>query len=105
MTDFSQLIQLGQQMQGRITEMQTELASRTVTGAAGGGLVKATADGRGQIRSIKIDPSVVEDVDIEMLEDLVSAAVADAQRKAESIYRDEMKRIAGGLPLPFQLPL
>ena len=105
MTDFSQLIQLGQQMQGRITEMQTELASRTVTGAAGGGMVKATADGRGHIRSIKIDPSVVEDGDIEMLEDLVSAAVADAQRKAESIYRDEMKRIAGGLPLPFQLPL
>ncbi len=105
MTDFSQLIQLGQQMQGRITEMQTELASRTVTGAAGGGMVKATADGRGHIRSIKIDPSVVQDGDIEMLEDLVSAAVADAQRKAESIYRDEMKRIAGGLPLPFQLPL
>lgn len=105
MSDFSQLLQLGQQMQGRITQMQTELTQRTVTGSAGGGMVTATADGKGQIRKIKIDPSIVGDGDVEMIEDLVSAAVADAQRRAEEIYKDELRKVTGGLPLPFQPPL
>lgn len=104
MTDFSQLIQLGQQMQGRISQIQTELASRTVSGSAGGGMVTVTADGRGQVRSVKIDPSLIEDGDVEMLEDLVAAAVSEAQRKAEGMYRDEMQKVAGGLQLPFQMP-
>ncbi len=105
MADLSQLLQLGQQMQGRITQMQTELAQRTVTGSAGGGMVKATADGRGQIRTIQIDPAAAADGDVEMLEDLVLAAVSDAQRKAEELYRAELSKVTGGLPLPFQLPL
>ena len=105
MADFSQLLQLGQQMQGRLSQMQTELAQRSVTGSAGGGRVKATADGRGQIRAIKIDPAAVSDGDLEMLEDLVLAAVGDAQRKAEEIYRTELNKVTGGLSLPFQLPL
>jgi DNA-binding YbaB/EbfC family protein len=105
MPDFSQLLQLGQQVQGRLTQMQTALAQRTVTGSAGGGMVLATADGRGQIRSVKIDPSVLGNADAEMLEDLVLAAVSDAQRKAEELYREELKKATGGLPLPFQLPL
>jgi len=104
MPDFSQLVQLGQQVQGRLSQMQTELAQRTVTGSAGGGMVEATADGRGRIRSIRIDPGVAKDGDVEMLEDLVLAAVADAQRRAEDLYRDELKKVTGGLPLPFQLP-
>ena len=105
MADLSQLLQLGQQMQGRLTQMQTELAQRTITGSAGGGMVKATADGRGQIRSVRIDPSVVADGDTEMLEDLVLAAIHDVQHKAEEIYRSELNKVTGGLPLPFQLPL
>ncbi len=105
MTDFSQLLQLGQQMQGKITQMQTELTQRTVTGSAGGGMVTVTADGKGQVRDIKIDPSVVQDGDVEMIEDLVTAAVTDAQRRAEEIYKDELRKVTGGLPLPFQLPL
>ena len=68
-------------------------------------MVQATADGRGQVRSIRIDPSVVGTVDAEMLEDLVLAAVSDAQRRAEELYREELKKATGGLPLPFQLPL
>jgi DNA-binding YbaB/EbfC family protein len=104
MPDFSQLVQLGQQVQGRLSQMQTDLAQRTVTGSAGGGMVEATADGRGRIRRIRIDPSVAKDGDVEMLEDLVQAAVADAQRRAEDLYRDELKKVTGGLPLPFQLP-
>ena len=105
MTDFSQLMQLGQQMQGKITQMQTELTQRTVTGSAGGGMVTVTADGKGQVRDVKIDPSVVQDGDVEMIEDLVAAAVIDAQRRAEEIYKDELRKVTGGLPLPFQLPL
>jgi hypothetical protein len=105
MADLSQLLHLGQQVQGRLTQMQTELAQRTVSGSAGGGMVVATADGRGQIRSVRIDPSVVSAGDVEMLEDLVSAAVADAQRRAEELYRAELKKLTGGMPLPFQLPL
>jgi DNA-binding YbaB/EbfC family protein len=105
MADLSQLFQLGQQVQGRLTQMQTELAERSVMGSAGGGMVKVTADGRGQIRAIEIDPAAAQGGDVEMLEDLVLAAVSDAQRKAEELYRDELKKLTGGLPLPFQFPL
>lgn len=92
-------------MQGRLTQMQTELAEQSVTGSAGGGMVKVTADGRGQVRSVSIDPAALTDADVEMLEDLVLAAVADAQRRAEDLYRTELKKIAGGMPLPFQFPI
>ncbi len=92
-------------MQGRITQMQTELTQRTVTGTSGGGMVTVTADGKGQVRSVKIDKSIVEDGDVEMIEDLVTAAVSDAQRRAEEMYRDELRKVTGGLQLPFQLPL
>jgi hypothetical protein len=105
MADLSQLFQLGQQVQGRLTQMQTELAEQSVTGSAGGGMVKVSADGRGQIRSITIDPAALVDGDVEMLEDLVLAAIGDAQRRAEEVYRSELKKATGGLPLPFQLPL
>ncbi|GBD31235.1 MAG: nucleoid-associated protein [Gemmatimonadales bacterium] len=104
MPDFSQLLQLSQQVQGRLSQIQTELSQRTVTGSAGGGIVEVTADGRGRIRRVKIDPSVVAEGDVELLEDLVAAAVADAQRRAEELYREELRKLAGGLPLPFQLP-
>ncbi len=105
MPDISQLFQLGQQVQGRLTQMQTELAQQTVSGSAGGGMVTATADGRGQVQSIKIDPSIVAEGDVEMLEDLVVAAVMDAQRKADEVYRAELKKLTGGMSLPFQFPI
>lgn len=105
MADLSQLLQLGQQVQGRISQMQTELAQRAVTGSAGGGMVTVTADGRGRIRSVRVDPSVASDGDTEMLEDMMLAAVSDAQRKAEELYKDELKKVTGGIPLPFQFPL
>jgi DNA-binding YbaB/EbfC family protein len=105
MPDFSQLLQLGQQMQLKLTQMQTELSQREVTGSAGAGMVKATVDGRGQLRKITIDPSALTGADAEMVEDLVLAAVSDAQRRAGEMYRDELRKATGGLPLPFQLPL
>ena len=105
MPDISQLVQLGHQVQGRLTQLQTELAEQTVTGSAGGGMVSVTADGRGRVQSVTIDPSVAAAGDVEMLEDLVVAAVTDAQRKAEDIYKAELKKLTGGMSLPFQFPL
>ena len=104
MPDFSQLLQLGQQMQGRLSRMQTELADQTVTGSAGGGMVTVTADGRGRVRSVKIDPAAISGGDVELVEDMVLAAVADAQRRADELYADELRKVTGGIPLPFPLP-
>src|SRR6266436_7138528 len=72
---------------------------------AGGGMVQATVDGRGHIRGIKIDPQAVTQGDVEMLEDLVLAAVAEAQKRAAELYQAEVRKLASGLPFPFQLPL
>ena len=104
MTNFQQILQLGQQMQARMTQLQTELGSKTITCSSGGGMVTVSADGQGRIREIKIDPSVVNPADVEMLEDLVSAAVSEAQQRARQMYDEEMRKLAGGMPLPFQLP-
>ena len=104
MADLSSLLQLSQQMQGRLTEIQTQLAQQTLTVSSGGGMVQATVDGRGHIRAIKIDPQVSQG-DIEMLEDLVLAAVAEAQKRAAELYQAEVRKLASGLPFPFQLPL
>lgn len=102
--NFQQILEMGQQVQARLSQLQTELGQRTVSCSSGGGMVSVTADGRGKIRKIKIDPSVVDANDVEMLEDLVLAAVSEAQTRAQGIYEEEMKKLSGGLPLPFQLP-
>lgn len=104
MTNFQQILQMGQQVQARMNELQTELGNRTVTVSSGGGMVTVTADGRGKIREVKIDPAVVDRDDVEMLEDLVLAAVGEAQQRAQQLYEEELKKVAGGFPLPFQLP-
>jgi DNA-binding YbaB/EbfC family protein len=105
MADLSSLFQLAQQAQGRLVEIQTKLAQETVTVSSGGGMVQATADGRGQIRAITIDPEAVKGGDVELLEDLVLAAVTQAQQRAAELYQAEVKKLTAGLPLPFQLPL
>jgi len=104
MADLSSLLQLAQQAQGRLSEIQTQLAQQTVTVTAGGGMVEATADGQGRIRAVRIDPAAVKQGDVEMLEDLVLAAVAEAQKRAAELYQAEIKKLAPGLPFPFQLP-
>jgi nucleoid-associated protein EbfC len=104
MTNFQQLFQMGQQVQARLSQLQTELGNRTVSCSSGGGMVTVTVDGRGRIREMKIDPSVVDPQDVEMLEDLVLAAVNEAQQRAQQLYEEEMKKLAGGFPpLPFNL--
>ena len=102
MNNLHQLFQLVQQGQARLTEIQTQLASKTVTASSGGGLVTVVADGQGRIRDVKIDPSVVDPEDVEMLEDLVQAAVTDAQARARELYEEEIGRMSGGFN-PFNL--
>jgi nucleoid-associated protein EbfC len=104
MTDLRALMQLGQQMQGRLAEMQTQLAQRTVTGSAGGGMVTVEADGRGKVRAVHIDPSLLGG-DVEMLEDLVAAAIADVQQRAEEAAQGEMRKLQGALPFPLPFSL
>lgn len=104
MVDIMKMMQQAQEMQGRLQQMQEELASQTVVATSGGGMVTVTANGQGQVKSIKVDKTAVDPSDVEMLEDLLLVAVADAQKKAVELAQDEMKKLTGGLPLPFKLP-
>ena len=104
MTDIRALLQNVQQMQGKLAAMQSELANRTVTGTSGAGMVTVTADGRGQVRDVSIDPSVATG-DVEMLEDLVLAAVQEVQKKAAEIAQEEARKLQSGLPFPLPFSL
>lgn len=98
------ILQQANEMQGRLQKIQEELEKKTVTGSAGGGLVSAEVNGKGELRQVKIDPSVVNPADVEMLEDLVTVAVSEAQKKAADEAKAEMAQLTGGLNLPFKLP-
>jgi DNA-binding YbaB/EbfC family protein len=104
MADFMKMLQQAQQMQDRLQEIQDELEKMTVTAASGGGMVTVTADGKGQIRRVQIDPTVVDPTDVEMLEDLVLVAITEVQKKAAAAAQEEMRKLTGGLSLPFKLP-
>jgi DNA-binding YbaB/EbfC family protein len=104
MADFSKIFEQAQQMQARMQAMQSELEKQTVTAASGGGMVIVEADGKGTITRVKIDPSVADPKDLEMLEDLILVAVNEAQKKAAELAKDEMSKLTGGLNLPFKLP-
>ena len=102
--DIMKLMQQAQEMQGRLQQIQEELAQRTVTGTAGGGMVTVEADGKGAVRQVRIDPSVVNADDVAMLEDLITVALRDVQAKARALEEAEMGKAAGGMNLPFNLP-
>ena len=97
MPDLQQIVLKAQQMQAEMERAQASLAEAEVTGSAGGGLVTAVATASGELRSIRIDPSVVDRSDIETLEDLVVAAVHDARRAADELASQTMGSVAGGL--------
>src|SRR2546427_12839969 len=102
MADLSSLLQLGQ-MQFRLSEIQSQLAQQTVTCSAGGGMGEATADGRGQIRAIKIDPQAIAG-DVETPAHLALAAGAAARQGPRALHEREGKNRASGLPGPGQRP-
>jgi len=89
-----------QKMQAELKRVQEELASKTVEGTAGGGVVTVVVNGHQEIQQIKIDPAAVDPDDVEMLEDLILAAVNDGLRKAQELSAAEMQRVTGGLNLP-----
>lgn len=96
--NIGDMIKAARQLQGRMAEMQAKVAQARFSGESGGGKVRATVDGRGLLVDIKIDPFAVEDV--ELLEDLVKAAVGSASRTALEAMQAEMSQMTGGLPLP-----
>jgi len=98
MADLQQLFQLSQQVQGRLQQLQTELAGRIIEGSAGGGLVRVTVDGRGTVRGVSIDPAVFAEHDADFLGDLVLSAIAEAQRRAAEVLQAEMRKVQ---PFPF----
>lgn len=89
-----------QKMQKQMEDMQEELEEREVEATSGGGAVTALVNGKKELLNIKIDESVVDPEDVEMLQDLILAAVNEAMRKAEDLVNSEMKKVTGGLNIP-----
>jgi len=106
MKNLGNMMKQAQQMQEKMQEMQARLGEHEVTGAAGGGMVQVTMNGKGELRGVKIDPTLVDPEDVGVLEDLIVAAGNDAKSKAESYMQEQMQDIAGGMELPpgFKLP-
>lgn len=98
--NIQKMLQQAQQMQAKLAKTQAELAEKTVESSVGGGKITVTANGAGDVLSIKIDPAVVDPQDVEMLEDLVLAGVTQAIQDARKLAEGEMKKATGGLNLP-----
>jgi DNA-binding YbaB/EbfC family protein len=105
MADFLGLMKQATQLQARMQEMQAELDQITVEGIAGGGMVTVTLTAKGDLKGVRIDPSLIKPEEKEIVEDLIVAAHADARRKAETLLQEKMKSLTGGLPLPPGLKL
>jgi DNA-binding YbaB/EbfC family protein len=94
------ILKQAQQMHTKIAQLQEEMATKTVEGSSGGGMVSIVMNGKQEILSVRIDPEVVNREDIEMLQDLIGAAVNEAIRKSHEMMQEEMKKITGGLSIP-----
>jgi DNA-binding YbaB/EbfC family protein len=102
--NIQNLLQMGQQVQSQLTQVQETLARQEISASSGGGMISAVVDGKGELKRITIDPTVVDSKDVEMLEDLIQAAISEAQTRARGLYEAEMKKVTGGLSLPIKLP-
>jgi DNA-binding YbaB/EbfC family protein len=100
MRNMGNMMKQAQKLQARMLKMQEELAGRTVEATAGGGMVKVVANGRQQVVSIAIEKEVVDPEDVEMLQDLLLAAVNDALTKSQEMVSAEMGKLTGGMGLP-----
>ena len=98
--DMAKMMKQAQEMQGKMAEMQDEMNNILVTGESGAGLVKATATAKGDLKGLDIDPSIFNGDDKEVVEDLILAAIKDAQEKASARSAEEMQKMAEGLGLP-----
>lgn len=100
MKDLMGMMKQVGQMQARLKEVQEELARAEIEGQSGGGLVRVTVDGKGEVKRVSIDPSLMTPGEAEILEDLIVAAASDARVKADSAMQEKMAEVTGGLPLP-----
>jgi hypothetical protein len=105
MKNIAGLMKQAQQMQQKMAEMQAKLDAAEIVGVSGAGLVQVTLSGKGVMKHIKLDPKLVDPAEIEMLEDLIVAAHADAKEKIDQIADAEMKNATGGMNLPAGLKL
>lgn len=100
MNNIGQLMKQAQQMQQKMAEMQQKMEQVEITGTAGAGLIQVTISGKTEMRALKIDPSLVDPQDIEVLEDLIVAAFNDAKAKLDTQMADEMGKVTGGMGMP-----
>ena len=106
MKNLGQMLKQAQQMQEKMGEMQSALEQAEVDGEAGGGMVRVTLNGRGDMKAVKIDPAIFSAEEAEMIEDPIVAAHNDARARAQERMQEEMAKMTGGLQLPegFKLP-
>ncbi len=104
--DMAKMMKQAQELQGKMAQMQEDLATMTVQGESGAGLVKATATAKGELTALDIDPSIFNEDDKEVVEDLILAAIKDAQSKAQDKHNEEMGRLTEemGLPAGVKMP-
>jgi DNA-binding YbaB/EbfC family protein len=98
--NLTQMMKQAQKLQSKMMELQAELGNRTVSAQAGGGMVEATANGRQELVSLRIDPEVVNPEDVDLLQDLILAAVNQALNRAREMMAQEMSKLTGGLQIP-----
>ena len=101
MKSFGDLVKQAQKIQRQMSEAQEKLAEDRYEASAGGGMVKAVVDGKQRLKEIKIDPKLLEDGDVTMIEDLVITAVGEAQRTSETNMQEKLGKLTGGFNLPF----
>jgi DNA-binding YbaB/EbfC family protein len=100
MKGMGKMMKQAQQLQAKMLKMQEELADKTVEASAGGGMVKVVANGRQQVVSLEIEKEVVDPDDVEMLQDLILAAVNDALARSQEMVSGEMSKLTGGMNIP-----
>ncbi|HLV82541.1 MAG TPA: YbaB/EbfC family nucleoid-associated protein [Devosia sp.] len=100
MKDIMGMMKAAGEMKGKMEAMQAELAALVVEGRSGGGMVTVSLSGKGELKGLKIDPSLFKEDDVEVLEDLIVAAHADAKAKSEDEMQKRMKEVTAGLPIP-----
>ncbi len=100
MKNMNKLMKQAQQMQNKMTKLQEEMGEKTVEATAGGGMVKVVANGKQQVLSIQVEKEVVDPEDVEMLQDLIVAAVNEALSRSQAMVNEEMSKLTGGMNIP-----
>jgi DNA-binding YbaB/EbfC family protein len=103
--NIGEMMKQAKQMQAKMAEAEEKLATLEVEGGAGSGLVTITATGKGEVKTVKIDPSLLDSQEVEVLEDLLVAALHDVKTKADQLAAEEMGKVTGGLKLPAGMKL